>query len=301
LKLYPQCIVCQINVRYRDLEKIKDLDMQTKMLAMREVLDISRDFLDSCLNGKDSCIPTELATKLFRHVKHTLRNSDPYFEDKILAHKEALKMYEVAKEVVFSEKKSRAMLYKALQFSLVGNLLDIGVLNYIPPKVEEVMERAQSLKIHGDVDKAIDLLLKSESVIMVLDNAGEAVFDRLVADVLRGIGAKVYAIVKGGAFQNDVTIADAPYAMLNKSFDGVYDTGTDASSIFLYELREEVRSLIESSNVILSKGMANYEYITEIVNILRKPVIYALVAKCLPVSIDSGIPLGEAGIRIYVP
>jgi len=301
LKLYPQCIVCQINVRYRDLEKIKDLDMQTKMLAMREVLDISRDFLDSCLNGKDSCIPTELATKLFRYVKHTLRNSDPYFEDKILAHKEALKMYEVAKEVVFSEKKSRAMLYKALQFSLVGNLLDIGVLNYIPPKVEEVMERAQSLKIHGDVDKAIDLLLKSESVIMVLDNAGEAVFDRLVADVLRGIGAKVYAIVKGGAFQNDVTIADAPYAMLNKSFDGVYDTGTDASSIFLYELREEVRSLIESSNVILSKGMANYEYITEIVNILRKPVIYALVAKCLPVSIDSGIPLGEAGIRIYVP
>jgi uncharacterized protein with ATP-grasp and redox domains len=301
LKLYPQCIVCQINVRYRDLEKIKDLDMQTKMLAMREVLDISRDFLDSCLNGKDSCIPTELATKLFRYVKHTLRNSDPYFEDKILAHKEALKMYEVAKEVVFSEKESRAMLYKALQFSLVGNLLDIGVLNYIPPKVEEVMERAQSLKIHGDVDKAIDLLLKSESVIMVLDNAGEAVFDRLVADVLRGIGAKVYAIVKGGAFQNDVTIADAPYAMLNKSFDGVYDTGTDASSIFLYELREEVRSLIESSNVILSKGMANYEYITEIVNILRKPVIYALVAKCLPVSIDSGIPLGEAGIRIYVP
>lgn len=301
MKLYPQCIVCQINVRYRDLEKIKDLDMQTKMLAMREVLDISRDFLDSCLNGKDSCIPTELATKLFRYVKHTLRNSDPYFEDKILAHKEALKMYEVAKEVVFSEKKSRAMLYKALQFSLVGNLLDIGVLNYIPPKVEEVMERAQSLKIHGDVDKAIDLLLKSESVIMVLDNAGEAVFDRLVADVLRGIGAKVYAIVKGGAFQNDVTIADAPYAMLNKSFDGVYDTGTDASSIFLYELREEVRSLIESSNVILSKGMANYEYITEIVNILRKPVIYALVAKCLPVSIDSGIPLGEAGIRIYVP
>lgn len=301
MKLYPQCIVCQINVRYRDLEKIKDLDMQTKMLAMREVLDISRDFLDSCLNGKDSCIPTELATKLFRYVKHTLRNSDPYFEDKILAHKEALKMYEVAKEVVFSEKKSRAMLYKALQFSLVGNLLDIGVLNYIPPKVEEVMERAQSLKIHGDVDKAIDLLLKSESVIMVLDNAGEAVFDRLVADVLRGIGAKVYAIVKGGAFQNDVTIADAPYAMLNKSFDGVYDTGTDASSIFLYELREEVRSLIESSNVILSKGMANYEYITEIVNILRKPVIYALVAKCLPVSIDSGIPLGEAGIRIYMP
>ncbi len=301
MKLYPQCIVCQINVRYRDLEKIKDLDMQTKMLAMREVLDISRDFLDSCLNGKDSCIPTELATKLFRYVKHTLRNSDPYFEDKILAHKEALKMYEVAKEVVFSEKKSRAMLYKALQFSLVGNLLDIGVLNYIPPKVEEVMERAQNLKIHGDVDKAIDLLLKSESVIMVLDNAGEAVFDRLVADVLRGIGAKVYAIVKGGAFQNDVTIADAPYAMLNKSFDGVYDTGTDASSIFLYELREEVRSLIESSNVILSKGMANYEYITEIVNILRKPVIYALVAKCLPVSIDSGIPLGEAGIRIYVP
>jgi uncharacterized protein with ATP-grasp and redox domains len=301
LKLYPQCIVCQINVRYRDLEKAKDLDTQARLHIMRGVLDVTQNFLEACLSGKGSCVPTELATKLFRYIKSALNNPDPYFEDKVQAHKEALKLYEAAKEVVFSEMGLRARLYRALQFSLVSNLLDMGVANYNSPKVEDVVKKAQAMQIHGSVDEALDLLLRSRSVAMILDNAGESVFDRLVADVLKASGVRVYAVVKRGAFQNDVTIADAQFAMLSKSFDEVYDTGTDASSIFLSELGEKARALIKGCDVILSKGMANYEYITEVASILSKPIIYALAAKCLPVSIDTGIPLNEAGIRIYIP
>jgi len=301
VKLHPQCIACQVNVRYRDLERVANISSDVKLHAMKGVLEIIQGFLNNCLSNKDICIPTELATKLFRYIKHVLNNPDPYFEYKVRAHREALKIYEIAKKVVFLEKEPRIRLYRALQFSLAGNLLDIGVSDYISPKIEEIMNRALDLQIYGDIDKALNLLLKSRNVVMILDNAGEAVFDRLIADVLRSGETKVYAVIKGGAFQNDVTVTDAKVAMLSESFDGVYDTGSDASSIFLQELKEEVKVLIKNSDVIFSKGMANYEYITEVAEILRKPIVYALVAKCLPISIDSGIPLGKAGVRIYVP
>ena len=300
LKMYPQCVVCQINVRYRDLEKARNMSDNEKMAVMSNVIGIVKDFIDECT--KDSsypCVPTILATKLFRFMKRVLDSDDPYLDEKIASHREALKFYDSVRKTVFSEADVGKRLEKAIRFSILGNLLDIGVLNYTPPKVEEVIEKALKMDIYGDLNKAIDILLNSKNVVVVLDNAGEAVFDRLLADVLRGNGAKVYAIVKGGSFQNDVTIKDAFVAELDKSFDAVFDTSTDASSIFLDELGIEARKAIEGADTIVAKGMANYEYITEVERVLGKTVIYLLVAKCMPISVDTGIPLGKAGVLVH--
>ncbi|MEM0027498.1 MAG: ARMT1-like domain-containing protein [Ignisphaera sp.] len=298
--MYPQCVVCQINVRYRDLEKARNMNNNEKIAVMSNVIGIVKDFIDEC--SKETaypCVPTILATKLFRFMKKVLGSDDPYLDEKIASHKEALKLYDSVKKIVFSEADVGKQLERAIRFSILGNLLDIGVLNYTPPKVEEIIEKALKMDIYGDLIKAIDILLNSKNVVVILDNAGEAVFDKLLADVLRENGAKVYAIVKGRSFQNDVTIKDAFVAELDKSFDVVLDTGTDASSIFLDELREEARKAIEEANVIVAKGMANYEYITEVERVLGKTVIYLLVAKCMPISIDTGIPLGKAGVLVH--
>ncbi len=298
--MHSQCIVCQISIRYRDLEKSRNLGEYEKMKIMSDVLAIAKDFMENCLkNGENTCVPTMLATKLFRYMKKALNNPDPYIEEKTLLNKEALKLYENVKAFVLSGSSVEERLVKAIRFSIIGNLLDIGVLNYTPPTVEEIIEKALKMDIYGDLEKAAKILLNSKKVVVVLDNAGEAVFDRLLADVLRANGSKVSAIVKGGSFQNDMTIHDAALAELDKSFDEVIDSGTDASSIFLDELSEKARKAIDEAESIVFKGMANYEYVTEIENVIKKPIIYLLVAKCLPVSIASGIPLGKAGVVIH--
>ncbi len=271
-----------------------------KIAVMSNVIGIVKDFIDECSkNAAYPCVPTILATKLFRYMKRVLSNDDPYLDEKIASHREALRFYDSIKKIVFSETGFDKRLEKAIRFSILGNLLDIGVLNYTPPKVEEVVEKALKMDIYGDLNKAVNILLNSRTIVVILDNSGEAVFDRLLADVLRENGTKVYAIVKGGSFQNDVTIKDAFVAELDKSFDAVLDTGTDASSIFLDELGERTRKAIEGADVIVAKGMANYEYITEVERVLGKTVIYLLVAKCMPISIDTGIPLGKAGVIVH--
>jgi len=128
------------------------------------------------------------------------------------------------------------------------------------------------------------------------------VFDRVLADALKPLNKEIIAVVKGGAFQNDITIREARDAGLYESFNEVISTGTDAASIFLDEVSVEVLKLIERSDIIVSKGMANYEYLTDIEHILRKTVLYLLIAKCEPIAIDTQTTKGTAlAILRYYP
>ncbi|ADM27235.1 protein of unknown function DUF89 [Ignisphaera aggregans DSM 17230] len=296
MKLYSECLVCQIQVRYRDICKIFS-DEEHRIKAMRTIIMELNNMLNKC--NSSICTPTHFATNLFRIVKRISGIQDPYQNEKSIANKLALNFYKKLRDFVLSLNHPRDRLIIALKFSLIGNTIDLGVKDYEPPSIEDLVNRASIMNIYGDVDKAIDLLIKANSIVVLLDNSGEAVFDRLLSDVLRDMGKKVFAIVKGGAFQNDITIFDINEAELMNSFDNILSTNSDASSIFLDEVDSSVIEVINSTDIIVSKGMANYEYLTEIENILRKPIIYLFVAKCRPISIDSGIPFGKPGVVVH--
>ncbi len=296
MKLYSECLVCQIQVRYKDICKIFS-DEEHRIRAMKSIIMELNNMLNKC--NSNTCIPTYLATNLFRIVKRISGIQDPYRNEKSIANKLALNLYKKLREFIFSQNNPRDRLIIALKFSLIGNTIDIGVKDYEPPSIEDIVNKASTTNIYGDVDKAIDLLIKANNIVILLDNSGEAVFDRLLSDVLRDMNKKVFAIVKGGAFQNDITIFDVNDAELMNSFDNILSTNSDASSIFLDEVDSSVIEAINCADIIISKGMANYEYLTEIENILKKPIIYLLVAKCRPISIDSGIPFGGLGVVVH--
>lgn len=274
-------------------------DEGKRVEVMRAIVEELNRLLASCSN-RDSprCVPTYVATELFRLIKRSSGVVDPYLNLKIDAHRRALDVYKEAKQLISKLGRFRDRLLTAMKFSLVGNMLDMGVINYRPPEVVELLRKAVELQIYGDADNALKLIEDAKTIAMVLDNAGEAVLDRLFAEVLREKGKNVVAIIKGGAFQNDVSVDDAYYAGLEESFSKIIDTGIDASSIFLNEVKREVIDVIRGADIIVSKGMANYEYLTEVEDLIEKPIIYMLIAKCNPVSIDSGIPLGKPGIVI---
>ncbi|MEM4513186.1 MAG: ARMT1-like domain-containing protein [Ignisphaera sp.] len=298
MKVYTNCIVCQVQVRFKDIERlVKDEDRRFEI--MRLIIEHLDDTLSSCRSRLDSrCVPTVIATNLFRIVKNATGDKDPYREAKKQANKEALKLYKGLENLVESIGDLRDKLYTALKISLVGNLIDLGVAGYIAPETSKVIDIVNDLEVLGDVEPCLITLLKSKKIAMILDNAGEAVFDRILANVLRSEGKYVVAIVKGGAFQNDVTYLDAEDAGLRFSFDEVYSTGTDASSVFIEEVDESLLEILKGVDVVVSKGMANYEYITEIELLLGVPIIYMLIAKCLPVAKDLGVPLGKAVIKL---
>jgi len=301
VKLYAECIACQVQVRLRDINTFLG-DEDARVEAMKKIVNSLNDVISKCGSRYDiQCNPTLIASKLFRQVKDMLGDSDPYKQYKVQANREALKYYRELKEILSTIEDARDRLRFAIKVSLIGNLLDVGVAGYSSPDVSQLVNMVNTLEILGDVERCIDMLLKSRSVAILLDNAGEAVFDRILADVLRSKGKKVVGVVKGGAFQNDIAVNDVFEAGLNESFDEIVDTGSDASSIIIHEARKETLDLLRRVDIIVSKGMANYEYLSEIEHFFGKPVIYMLIAKCSPVARDIGVPRGKAAIRISIP
>lgn len=298
MKLYAECIACQINVRMRDVERFVD-DEDKRVEIMKHIVEIVNSMLQHCENRYDnSCIPTIIATNLFRYIKKYTGLVDPYKEIKKKTNLETLKIYSEIKQEIKKIYNPKEKLLLAIRLSLIGNALDIGVIGYTPPHVNDIMNLAAKLNVYGDIELIVNILKNAKSFVILMDNCGEAVLDRVLADVLRSLGKKVIAIVKSGAFQNDITIEDVIDAGLHESFDLVIDTGADASSIFLDEVKPEVLSLLNEVDVIIAKGMANYEYISEIVHMLKKPVIYMLIAKCAPIARDLGIPVGGAIVKV---
>ena len=288
MRLYSECIACQVRVRFRDIVKLFS-DEKQRIEALKAVIRVINDrMVDNALN------PVRLATELFRLLKSLSRVADPYAKEKAEANRLALSVYPSIRSHVMALNSLEKRIAEALRISLIGNLIDFGVANHIPPSISELLSMTKTLRIHGDLETVAKALLKAKRIIVLMDNSGEAVFDRILADILRPLGKEVIAIVKGGAFQNDITIHEAGDAGLYESFDEVISTGTDAASIFLDEVSEEVLKLIKRSDIIVSKGMANYEYLTDIEHILRKTVLYLLVAKCEPIAIDTQTTKGTA-------
>ena len=48
----------------------------------------------------------------------------------------------------------------------------------------------------------------------------------------------------------------------------------------------------------MSKGMANFEYLTEIEEKLGKPLLYLLVAKCRPIAEELLVPQGTPVVKV---
>ncbi len=301
LKLYAECIPCLLQVRYREIAMLFNNESE-RVEVMRKIVEELNKLLSFFCSSREnpSCVPTYIATELFRVIKKLSGIEDPYLKFKIDVHRRLIEIYVEAKEFVSRFEKYKDKLLMAIKFSLIGNMLDMGVINYRPPEVKDLLKEVVELQIYGNVNTALKLIEKAENIAIILDNAGEAVLDRLLAEVLKSKGKSVVAIIKGGAFQNDISIGDAYYAELEKSFSRVIDTGVDASSIFLNYIRKEVVDVIKHSDVVISKGMANYEYLTEVENMIGKPIIYMFIAKCQPVSMYSGVPLGKPAIIVHM-
>ncbi len=292
MMLQAECIPCIIQVRYNELVNIIGSPRSVEYLGV-----ILREFSDQILEGEHRNI-TVIATNLFRLVKKLTNTEDPYRQIKHRANMRGLEIYEKIKKVLRDENSTSRRLELAVRASLLGNAMDLGVAGYTPPSFGKLLEEIWSIKVVGMMNIGKLSALRDRTVLYLLDNAGEAALDRLLAEELVKMGAYVVGVVKTGAFQNDVTINEVPELGLNESFNEIIETGTDASSIFLNEISNELLKKLKEADVIIAKGMAHYEYLTDVEDRINKPIIYLLRAKCNPVARSLGVDKGDFVIQL---
>ncbi|MBR3873378.1 MAG: DUF89 family protein [Clostridia bacterium] len=154
-------------------------------------------------------------------------------------------------------------LMEGLKCAFTGNYIDFGAAMHkvdeqqldellaSPPPFETDEQTIARLRAE---------LLAAKRIVYLTDNCGEIVMDKLLMRVIRHINpeAELIAIVRGDDVLNDATREDAQQVGLD-TVARVMDNGSDVAGTWLEEISPEANRTLETADVILAKGQANFE------------------------------------------
>ncbi|RLF16377.1 MAG: hypothetical protein DRJ66_03165 [Thermoprotei archaeon] len=283
MRLTPRCIPCIVNARANEIINYSRLSDEEKVKALSILLKVISE------NVTPNTSTITLASIGFRAVKELIGDDDPYREYKKLSNKIAMELlHDVMKEVKDLEGYERFRCLVVV--SINANAIDPGVppFHFDPERLREVL-----LEMSLDIDhtrKIYGLLTKAKRVVFLLDNAGEAVFDKVLVEEIANMVSEVIVVAKSSAYQNDVTVKDA----IELGFDKVarvVGTGSDYGGPLPEALSSEVKELLSTADLIIAKGMANYEAFLYAPP--KRPVAHLFKAKCKPVADTLRVRVGS--------
>ena len=186
----------------------------------------------------------------------------------------------------FLQEKSDS-LYWALKISATGNIIDSAIYNNIDVKgcVKNEIEKNFSI---CDIDSFENKLKKAGTVLIIGDNAGETVFDKVLAEYLLRFGVKVIYAVRNNPIINDTTFKEAYESGLD-SCTTIISTGCDAPGAILDKCSNEFINLFNISDLVISKGQGNYEALSD----CGRNMFFLLKAKCPVISKKLGVNINE--------
>lgn len=161
-----------------------------------------------------------------------------------------------------------------LRLAVAGNILDFGVFGGLD--IEKAMQTVKAV-FAKPLDREAMMRLRArmesaERILYVLDNCGEAVFDRVFMEPYRH---KITLAVRGRPVFNDVTEDDLADCGLTGFTRGVISSAGYPGMI-LSECGGEARRAAADSDLIIAKGQGNFETMNE----YSGPIAFLFLAKC---------------------
>lgn len=184
-------------------------------------------------------------------------------------------------------------LESALKFAMASNYIDFARLcDLNEDSIKIVLTASERARADKEVLKSFKLKLSQAKTLLYLhDNCGEIVLDKILIRVIKQIypDIQVTSVVRGKAIINDVTMLDAKEVGLT-DICTVIDNKTGVPGTYLKEVSDEVKTLLKSSGVIISKGLGNLETLYG----EGYDIFYAFTCKCEHISKRFNIPLWSA-------
>ena len=252
--------------------------------AMAELLRLlSREF-------KPTAVPARLGTKRDRLIKRVTGNDDPYKRSKRISNEKALKLLPSVRKIVEEGFAQQDRFKKACLCAIVGNIMEFHIPGhrFTFRSLRKTFKNSEKDLVIDDINKVYELAKKAHTVLYLVDNAGEIVFDKLLVEQLKNMGVEVIVGVKGGPVLNDATLEDAEASGIGKIADKIITTGTDAVGLSLKEVSVEFSEVYNSVDLIFAKGMGYAETLTEYK--LKKPHALLFRTKCNPVANYFSVP-----------
>jgi len=271
------CISCIINQSAKVANAI-DANAILKQKLYSHVESMSKNF-----SYQQS--PPEIAADVYENMASIANKTDLYDEVKKASTKKALSF------IPFLEKKLKASknkLLTATKIAVAGNVIDLAaeVEFDLEEELEKIFETAFA---HDDFEKFAQKLAVAQTVLVLGDNVGEHIFDYLFIETLQKLYSKIEFsyMVRGNPIINDVTMDEAEEAGFDELCHLV-DSGVNTPGFTYSRANKESQKLFDSVDLVVSKGMGNYECLTPS---RREGIVFLLKVKCGVVanSLDKNI------------
>ncbi len=279
MRLEPECITCIFSQALRVCETLHVDRDQTK-----EVLDEVARMIPGFSYAET---PPQVAARVYPKIAEVLGVDDVYQDFKREAAARAARFVPLVERRI---EESADRLHAALKAAVAGNVIDLAATHSFD--LEE--EVAKVFDTPFAIDDSTSLRRRLEGagrLLLVGDNVGEHLFDKLLMRWLSALYPKLkigYA-VRGRPIINDVTRRDAEEAGIGEVAE-IVDSGVDTPGFDFGRIAPEARRWYESSDLVVAKGMGNYESMNDA---SYRPTYFLMKVKCRVVAASLGRQIGD--------
>ncbi|MDP8225992.1 MAG: ARMT1-like domain-containing protein [Candidatus Lernaella stagnicola] len=236
--------------------------------------------------------PPQAARRLRGLLQRHLGVTDPFAEVKRLGNEHAAAVVETLRDrIVASDDSFRT----ALRTALAGNVIDFAYVGEqdLPATVERLAEAELGI---DDTERLREEIGAARRVLYLGDNTGEVWCDRLFIETLPPGPAITFA-TRESPVLNDATLVEARQAGLDQVCE-LISSGSDAPGAIPELLNDRTRELLETADVVVSKGQGNFE---ALYGHALRPVYFVFLVKCEHVVEAVGHPVGTGIVWRWTP
>ncbi len=281
MKLDLDCIPCLLQQAVRATRMVEgDAEPRDVKHVLDRVMEVLLDprLLDD--------LPGKTGARVYGEIAKALGTADVFLEVKQGSNETGRALYPRLKHIIAQ---STEPLKTAAKIASAGNIIDFGVTH-------DFNVEAELDKLHlaiDDFDELQEALRRARTVLYIGDNAGEQYFDKVFIEEIKhefGDRMSMSFGVRGGPIINDLTAADAKHAGLDALATIV--AGSQSPGIILDESSDAFKAAFASADVIISKGMGNFENLTEQPATMN--IFFMLKVKCHVIERLTGVPIGSS-------
>ncbi|MCK4521232.1 MAG: DUF89 family protein [Nanoarchaeota archaeon] len=193
---------------------------------------------------------------------------------------------------------------KALRIALAGNVIEFGTTNHvvkigeIEKRVHETIKQEPAIDDSRMVYEIVQAYNHSNRILYLVDNAAEIAFDRLFIKELVKHAIVVIAALSEPD-QDDACVENLKRFGIDKIPNCEIITKGKYIGAYFPNTTKQFKVEFEKADLIISKGMGNYESLSEYSDKIINKVVFMLKLKCGPVA-DSFSDFFNIGNKLEV-
>lgn len=269
--LDPLCIGCMFDQVRKAMQMIRPNIPSKKIIETQRKL-IKFIYTTDILDNPSPL----LGQTTYRLIAEGLGMKDPYKNLKRKSNQLALQYYDTVLDII---NKADDPVFEAIAVAAIGNTLDYGAHHQID-LINDIKNFTPKNLAINDIPKFKDAMENTEHLLILGDNAGEIVFDKVLIVTLQNVylDIEILYTVRSGPIINDALMEDAEAVGLTEIVEVI--EAPASPGILLEQASEEFKKhFYKEGGVILSKGQGNFESLYG-VEMPNKEVFYLLKAKC---------------------